>query len=123
MSGHPCLEDVDRFRAEATPAQKGTLQRLSPEAIRLSELAGAPVTAVLRTAPGNGLPIGGIKVVTDHGWFAACPSGTEAVYKLYAESFEVRDHLHRIQIEAQAMIQMAFKAGRSVEHAGPSMGQ
>jgi phosphoglucomutase len=68
------------------------------------------MTAVLTTAPGDGQPIGGIKVVTEHGWFAARPSGTEAVYKLYAESFRGPEHLRRIQEEAQAIIQRAFAA-------------
>ena len=78
--------------------------------LTLTELAGDPVTAVLTTAPGDGQPIGGIKVVTEHGWFAARPSGTEAVYKLYAESFRGPEHLRRIQEEAQAIIQRAFAA-------------
>ena len=68
------------------------------------------MTAVLTAAPGDGQPIGGIKVVTEHGWFAARPSGTEAVYKLYAESFRGPEHLRRIQEEAQAIIQRAFAA-------------
>ena len=68
------------------------------------------MTAVLTTAPGGGQPIGGIKVATEHGWFAARPSGTEAVYKLYAESFRGPEHLRRIQEEAQAIIQRAFAA-------------
>jgi phosphoglucomutase len=108
--GEPVYERVD---AEAAPEQKAALERLSPAALRLAELAGEPVTATLTTAPGDGRPIGGIKVVTEHGWFAARPSGTEAVYKLYAESFTGRDHLRRIQEEARAIIQEAFKAGGS----------
>ncbi|MBI4609653.1 MAG: alpha-D-glucose phosphate-specific phosphoglucomutase [Candidatus Rokubacteria bacterium] len=106
--GEPVYERID---AEATPEQKAALQRLSPTDLRLAELAGEPVTAILTTAPGDGRPIGGIKVVAEHGWFAARPSGTEAVYKLYAESFKGRDHLRSIQEEASAIIQKAFEAG------------
>jgi phosphoglucomutase len=72
------------------------------------ELAGDPVTAVLTEAPGNGAPIGGIKVVTDHAWFAARPSGTEDVYKIYAESFAGSDHLLRVQEEARAVVSAAL---------------
>jgi phosphoglucomutase len=100
--GEPAYERID---AEATPEQKAALARLSREDLALTELAGDPVTAVLTTAPGDGQPIGGIKVITAHGWFAARPSGTEAVYKLYAESFKGPEHLRRIQDEAQAVVQ------------------
>jgi phosphoglucomutase len=85
------------------------LQRLSAETLGLTELAGEPVQAVLTTAPGDGQPIGGVKVITAHGWWAARPSGTEAVYKLNAESFKGPDHLRRIQDEAQAAIQDVFR--------------
>ncbi len=100
-----------RVDASATAAQKAVLQRLSPAQIAVSEVAGHPVTQVLTHAPGNGSPIGGLKVVTDNGWFAVRPSGTEDVYKLYAESFLGEDHLARLQEEAHTIIQRAFEAG------------
>jgi phosphoglucomutase len=87
-----------------------TVCKLTAKDLTLKDLAGDPVTAILTTAPGDGQPIGGVKVTTDHGWFAARPSGTEAVYKLYAESFRGPEHLRRIQEEAQAVIQRAFAA-------------
>ena len=101
----------ERIDAPATPEQKARLARLSPQQVTASELAGEKITGLLTTAPGNNAPIGGLKVVTPGGWFAARPSGTEDVYKLYAESFKGGDHLHRIQEEAQAIIQRAFLAG------------
>ncbi len=100
-----------RIDAPATAAQKAVLQKLSPATIDASELAGDPIAAMLTTAPGNGAAIGGLKVVTAQGWFAARPSGTEEVYKLYAESFRGSEHLRRIQEEAQAILAKAFKAG------------
>ena len=107
--GEPVYERID---APATPDQKAALKRLSPEALDARELAGDRITAVHAKAPGNGAAIGGLKVVTEHGWFAARPSGTEDVYKIYAESFQGRDHLRRIQEEAQSMVSSAFrKAG------------
>ncbi len=99
--GDPVYERVD---APATPAQKAVLKKLSPRQVRATELAGEPVEAVLSHAPGNGAPIGGIKVVTANGWFAARPSGTEDVYKIYAESFRGADHLRRIQEEARQVV-------------------
>jgi phosphoglucomutase len=99
--GEPIYERID---AEATDAEKAALGRVTAKDLAVTELAGDPVTAVLTTAPGDGLPIGGIKVVTGNGWFAARPSGTEAVYKLYAESFRGVEHLRRIQEQAQAAI-------------------
>ena len=102
----------ERIDAPATPEQKAMLARLSPRQVTASELAGEKITNLLTTAPGNDAPIGGLKVVTPGGWFAARPSGTEDVYKLYAESFKGRDHLHRIQEEAQAVIQRALLSGR-----------
>jgi len=105
--GDPVYERID---AAATPEEKAALARLTAKDITLAELAGDPVTAVLTAAPGDGQPIGGIKVATEHGWFAARPSGTEAVYKLYAESFRGPEHLRRIQEEAQAIIRRAFAA-------------
>ena len=82
-----------------------------PGRVRASELAGEPILARLTTAPGNGAAIGGLKVVTENGWFAARPSGTEHVYKLYAESFRGVEHLRRIQDEARQIIAAAFAAG------------
>jgi phosphoglucomutase len=99
--GAPAYERID---APATVAQKAALLRLSPADVKASELAGDPIQSMLTTAPGNGAPIGGLKVVTAEGWFAARPSGTEAVYKLYAESFRGRDHLRRIQDEARELV-------------------
>jgi phosphoglucomutase len=106
--GDPVYERID---AAATPEEQAALARLTAKDLTLAELAGDRVTAVLTTAPGGGQPIGGIKVATEHGWFAARPSGTEAVYKLYAESFRGPEHLRRIQEEAQAIIERAFRAG------------
>jgi phosphoglucomutase len=97
-----------RIDAPATAAQKALLARLSPAQVGASELAGDRITARLTTAPGNNASIGGLKVVTGSGWFAARPSGTEDVYKLYAESFKGPDHLRRIQEEAQVLIQKVF---------------
>jgi len=101
----------ERIDAPATPEQKARLGRLSPQQVTASALAGEQITGLLTTAPGNDAPIGGLKVVTPGGWFAARPSGTEDVYKLYAESFKGHDHLHRIQEEAQAIIQRALLGG------------
>jgi phosphoglucomutase len=98
----------ERIDAPATPDEKAKLERLSPDRVRASELAGDPIDAILTTAPGNGAPIGGLKVVTRRGWFAARPSGTEEVYKIYAESFADVDHLHQIQHQAQEMISRVF---------------
>jgi phosphoglucomutase len=99
--GTPAYRRID---APATPAQKAILGRLAPEAVSASSLAGDPITATLTTAPGNGAAIGGLKVMTDYGWFAARPSGTENVYKIYAESFRGEDHLVRLIGEAQALV-------------------
>jgi len=103
--GSPAYRRID---APATPAQKAVLARLSPDQVSATELAGEPVTGVLTTAPGNGAAIGGLKVTTEHGWFAARPSGTEDVYKIYAESFLGDDHLARIIDEAQAVVRRAL---------------
>ena len=97
-----------RIDAPATAAQKAVLQKLSPQAIDATLLAGDPIESMLTSAPGNGAAIGGLKVVTAQGWFAARPSGTEEVYKLYAESFRGSEHLQRIQQEAQAILLRAF---------------
>lgn len=103
--GEPVYERID---APATPEQKAILSKLSPDLVRATELAGDKIAAMLTTAPGNGAAIGGLKVVTDNGWFAARPSGTEDVYKLYAESFRGREHLKKIQEDAQALIGRAL---------------
>jgi len=108
----------ERIDAPATPEQKARLARLSPEQIAASELAGEPITALLTTAPGNNAPIGGLKVVAPSGWFAARPSGTEDVYKLYAESFKGTDHLHRIQEEAHAIFESVLDVGPIPPRAG-----
>ena len=101
-----------RIDAPATPDQKGVLKKLSPELVTAQELAGEPITAKLTRAPGNGAEIGGLKVITQNGWFAARPSGTEDVYKIYAESFIGEEHLQRIQEQAVAIVGDAFaKAG------------
>jgi len=104
--GEPFYERID---AAATQEQKKILSTASAEQIGVDELAGEAVTAILTKTPGSGLPIGGLKVITKNGWFAARPSGTEAVYKIYAESFVSMDHLRRIQEEAQAAIAQLFK--------------
>ena len=97
-----------RIDAPATARQKDVLKKISPEQLSMTELGGEAVTATLSAAPGNGAPIGGIKVVAANGWFAARPSGTEDVYKIYAESFLGEDHLTRIQTEAQEAITRVF---------------
>lgn len=105
----------ERIDAPATPEQKRILSALSANDIGAKELAGETIVSILTTAPGTRDPIGGVKVVSEGGWFAARPSGTENVYKLYGESFKSADHLKRIQAEAQAIIQHAFdKAGSRV---------
>ncbi len=99
--GDPVYERID---APATPEQKAALAKLSPSDIRATEVAGQPIEKILTSAPGDGDPIGGIKVIAKDGWFAARPSGTEEIYKIYAESFLGRDHLRIIQEEAQAIV-------------------
>jgi phosphoglucomutase len=101
-----------RIDAPASPSQKEILKNLSPEMVAARELAGEPILARLTRAPGNDAPIGGLKVVTDNGWFAARPSGTEDIYKLYAESFKGPDHLKQIQAQAQEIINTALKGSR-----------
>ncbi len=105
--GSPLYERMD---APANADQQKILSQLSPEQVGASELAGDPITAKLTRAPGNDAPIGGLKVTTQNGWFAARPSGTEPVYKIYAESFVDAAHLKRIQEEAQAIVRQAFEA-------------
>ena len=98
-----------RQDAPATPEQKNKLKKLSPDAVRGTQLAGEPILAKLTAAPGNGASIGGLKVVAANGWFAARPSGTENIYKLYAESFHGPEHLQRIVTEAQALVSEALQ--------------
>ena len=90
--------------SEPTPEQKNSLKKLSPEAVTATELAGEAITAKLTRAPGNGAPIGGLKVVSESGWFAARPSGTENIYKLYAESLKSAEHLEAIVNQAQEIV-------------------
>jgi phosphoglucomutase len=104
--GDPSYTRID---APATPAQKKLLQELSPDAVKESQLAGEPITAKLTRAPGNNASLGGLKVAAASGWFAARPSGTEDVYKIYAESFKDRKHLESILSEAQRMVDGALK--------------
>jgi phosphoglucomutase len=103
-----------RIDAPATPEQKAKLRELSSDAVRASTLAGEPIVAKLTRAPGNNAPIGGLKVVTASGWFAARPSGTENIYKIYAESFKDNAHLNAILTEAEAIVSNAlnFSKGR-----------
>jgi phosphoglucomutase len=105
--GAPIYERID---APADAKQKAVLSGLSPAQVTASELAGEPILAKLTRAPFNDAAIGGLKVTTENGWFAARPSGTENVYKIYAESFRGEDHLRRIQEEAQAIVGAAFRA-------------
>jgi phosphoglucomutase len=100
----------ERIDAPTTPEQKAVLAKLSPETISARELAGEPITAVYTRAAGNGQPIGGLKVASQNGWFAARPSGTEDIYKIYAESFKGAAHLKQIQEEAQAIVNDALGA-------------
>jgi len=104
--GDPAYARID---APASREQKAALARLSPDQVSVDELAGEPVLARQTTAPGNGEPLGGLKVITASGWFAARPSGTEDVYKLYAESFRGPGQLARIQEEAQEIIATVLK--------------
>ncbi|MFM7142073.1 MAG: phosphoglucomutase, alpha-D-glucose phosphate-specific, partial [Alphaproteobacteria bacterium] len=100
-----------RIDAPATPAEKARLEKLSPSDVTDAELAGDPIVDRLVRAPGNGAPIGGLKVTTANGWFAARPSGTENVYKIYAESFRDDAHLARIVAEAREIVSRALGAG------------
>jgi len=102
-----------RIDAPASPEQKNTLKGLSPEAVKESDLAGEPITAKLTRAPGNNATIGGLKVIAASGWFAARPSGTENIYKIYAESFKSQTHLNAIVREAQAMVNNALTSSGS----------
>src|SRR5262249_50588332 len=97
-----------RIDAPATPEQKERLEQLSPDAVKDTELAREPIVAKLTRAPGNNAPIGGLKVVTANGWFAARPSGTENIYKIYAESFKGQAHLDILVSEAQRIVDAAL---------------
>lgn len=105
--GAPVYERMD---APASLEQGKILSSLTADKVTADTLAGEKITAKLTNAPGNGAPIGGLKVVTENGWFAARPSGTEPIYKIYAESFKGQDHLKQIQAEAQEIVGAAFKA-------------
>jgi phosphoglucomutase len=105
--GEPSYERID---APATNEQKRVLGKLTPSAVLARDLAGEPIVAKLTKATGNDAPFGGLKVVTENGWFAARPSGTEAVYKIYAESFRGPEHLRRIQEEARSIVDEVFVA-------------
>jgi len=98
----------ERIDAPATPQQVDVLRDVSTDRIRATELAGEPIETKLTAAPGGGAPLGGIRISAESGWFAARPSGTEAIYKIYAESFRGPDHLRRIQQEAQAIVGSLF---------------
>jgi phosphoglucomutase len=100
-----------RIDAPASPEQKAKLSALSPDSVKESDLAGEPIRAKLTRAPGNQAPIGGLKVTAASGWFAARPSGTENIYKIYAESFKSESHLNVIVSEAQEMVNHALGAG------------
>jgi phosphoglucomutase len=101
----------ERMDAPATAEQKKILKNLSPEMIAADELAGEPIEKILTRAPANDAPIGGLKVVAQNGWFAARPSGTEEIYKIYAESFKGEDHLKDIQNQARQIVKKAFENG------------
>jgi phosphoglucomutase len=103
--GDPVYQRID---AEATKEQKAKLAKLSAAQVTAKTLAGEPITSILTEAPGNHAAIGGLKVTTENGWFAARPSGTEDVYKIYAESFNGAEHLKQIQVEAKALVAAAI---------------
>jgi phosphoglucomutase len=109
--GTPVFERVD---APATPAEKTVLKNLTPDLVTQDALAGEPIEAIRTEAPGNGAAIGGLKVETENGWFVARPSGTEAIYKIYAESFRGEEHLAQIHADAQALVNRAFEAAPQV---------
>ena len=104
--GSPAYARID---APATREQKAVLAKLSPEQVSATELAGEPITATLTSAPGNGAALGGLKVTTESAWFAARPSGTEDVYKIYAESFKGPDHLAQVQAAAKELVADVLK--------------
>jgi phosphoglucomutase len=111
--GNPSYERID---APASPAQKLILERLAPKDVKAAELAGDRIQTILTVAPGDGNPIGGVKVITEAGWFAARPSGTEEIYKLYAESFRGPEHLERIIAEAQGIVGQALAGNEGGSH-------
>jgi phosphoglucomutase len=113
--GTPYYKRID---APATPEQKAKLEKLTPDAVTESTLAGEPITAKLTKAPGNNAPIGGLKVVAESGWFAARPSGTENIYKIYAESFKSQAHLNAILSEAEEMVNNALGSSAAVPEQG-----
>ena len=99
----------ERIDVPASPEQKAALKKLSPQSITAKDLAGEPIVSKLTRAPGNNADIGGLKVVTQGGWFAARPSGTEDICKIYAESFRGENHLKQIQEEAMTIVEAAYK--------------
>jgi phosphoglucomutase len=101
----------DRVDARATPAEKKLLAKLSPEQVKSKQLAGETIQSILTRAPGNDAPIGGLKVIAEKGWFAARPSGTEDIYKIYAESFRDANHLQQLIEEAQKIVSAALAGG------------
>jgi phosphoglucomutase len=115
--GSPVYRRID---APATPAEKAALGALSPDRVTATELAGEPLTGVLTTAPGNGAAIGGLKVTAEHGWFAARPSGTENVYKIYAESFLGEAHLERLIDEARTLVGQALGSAAAGRQGSPT---
>jgi phosphoglucomutase len=112
---------ADRVEARATPEQKAVLAKLSPEQVQHTELGGEKIQTRLTRAPGNNAPIGGLKVTTQNGWFAARPSGTEDIYKIYAESFRGTDHLHAIVADAQTIVSDALSAAAAAPRPGPTV--
>jgi len=102
------VSTYERIDAPATPAQKESLKKLSGKQVQHTELAGEKIQTILTHAPGNNAAIDGVKVIAENGWFAARPSGTEDIYKIYAESFKGTDHLYRIEIEAQTIVNAAL---------------
>jgi phosphoglucomutase len=120
LAGEFGMPYYTRIDAPASPEQKAKLQRLSPEAVAESSLAGEPITGKLTRAPGNNASIGGLKVTTANGWFAARPSGTENVYKIYAESFASEAHLNTILAEAQVIVGNAMAGNNNAAPARPS---
>jgi phosphoglucomutase len=105
----------DRAEAPTTPAQQELLAKLSPEQVKITELGGEKIKTILTRAPGNNAPIGGLKVEAESGWFAVRPSGTENIYKIYAESFRGADHLKRILEEAQTIVNDTITNGKQSE--------
>jgi len=110
----------DRVEAPATPDQQALLAKLSPQQVTITALAGEAIETVLANAPGNGAPLGGVKVIAKSGWFAARPSGTEDIYKVYAESFRGADHLRRILEEAQTIVGETLAVSAGTDRDGAS---